>query len=127
MVFNVLAHNRDDHTKNHSFVMGWDGNWSLSPAYDITFSEGPGGEHNMSVGGEGRTPGRKHLLAVADNSGIPRGDALSVLDQVSFAVARWTEWADIAGLSRYRTAEVKAVLSSPLVKRPLKSTRPITP
>lgn len=54
-VFNVLSHNRDDHSKNFSFVMNAEGRWSVAPAYDLTFSYGPGGEHSTTVMGEGRT------------------------------------------------------------------------
>lgn len=53
MVFNVIAHNRDDHAKQHSFLMDDHGSWSLAPAYDLTFSRGPGGEHYLAVGGYG--------------------------------------------------------------------------
>jgi serine/threonine-protein kinase HipA len=56
MVFNVLAHNQDDHTKNHSFLMDEQGEWFLSPAYDVVFSDGPGGEHSLDIGGEGKRP-----------------------------------------------------------------------
>ena len=56
-VFNVLAHNRDDHSKNFSFLMNEVGEWQLSPAYDLTFSSGPGGEQSTMVIGEGKTPG----------------------------------------------------------------------
>lgn len=65
MVFNVYARNRDDHAKNHAFLMGGNGRWSLAPAYDLTFSSGPDGEHSAAIAGEGRTPGMSHLLAVA--------------------------------------------------------------
>jgi len=54
MVFNILSCNRDDHVKNFSYLMNSSGEWALSPAYDITFSKGPGGEHSMTVDGEGR-------------------------------------------------------------------------
>ncbi|GGC11195.1 hypothetical protein GCM10011363_29810 [Marivita lacus] len=54
MTFNVLTHNRDDHLKNHSFLMDAEGSWSLSPAYDVSFSDGPGGEHHLAIAGEGR-------------------------------------------------------------------------
>ena len=49
MAFNVLAHNRDDHLKNHAFLMDAGGGWRLSPAYDVSFSDGPGGEHHLAI------------------------------------------------------------------------------
>ncbi|MBU3086488.1 type II toxin-antitoxin system HipA family toxin [Acinetobacter seifertii] len=51
-VFNVLFNNRDDHTKNFSFLMEKNGQWKLAPAYDVTFCEGPGGYHQMDIMGE---------------------------------------------------------------------------
>ncbi|MBR7619243.1 type II toxin-antitoxin system HipA family toxin [Phenylobacterium sp. 20VBR1] len=58
-VFNVLACNRDDHTRQHSFLMSERGDWRLAPAYDLTFSAGPGGEHYLDIEGEGRHPTRR--------------------------------------------------------------------
>ncbi len=51
-MFNVLFNNRDDHTKNFSFLMAKNGQWKLAPAYDVTFCEGPGGYHQMDIMGE---------------------------------------------------------------------------
>lgn len=59
MVFNVLTRNRDDHAKNHAFLMGASGEWRLSPDYDLTYSSGPGGEHSADIAGEGRAPARR--------------------------------------------------------------------
>ena len=61
-VFNVLARNRDDHAKQFSFLMDRDGRWSLAPAYDLVFTDGPGGEHSTSVLGHGRDIGRETLV-----------------------------------------------------------------
>ena len=63
-VFNVLAHNRDDHARKFSFIMERDGTWGLSPAYDLTYSQGPGGEHSTSVLGHGKATTREHLIAL---------------------------------------------------------------
>src|SRR5690606_19130851 len=54
MIFNVLASNRDDHTRQHSYLMNKTGEWRLAPAYDLTYSRGPGGEHYLDVEGEGK-------------------------------------------------------------------------
>ena len=59
--FNVFAHNRDDHSRNFAFMMDDKGSWTPSPAYDLTFSDGPGGEHTTLVAKEGRNPGIDHL------------------------------------------------------------------
>ena len=55
MVFNPLAVNRDDHTKNFSFIMNSKGEWTVSPAYDMTFNIGVGGEQSMAISGYGKT------------------------------------------------------------------------
>ena len=66
MCFNVFSHNRDDHSKNFSFLYNTkDQRWHLSPAYDLTCSNSIGGEHATTVDGNGRDPGIKELLAVA--------------------------------------------------------------
>lgn len=99
MVFNVLAHNRDDHTRQVSLRMDRAGRWTLAPAYDLTFTEGPGGEHSMAVAGVGR-PGRADLLRAAGQAGITRKRAQAVIDEVAAAVAGWPERAASAGVGR---------------------------
>lgn len=111
MVFNVYARNRDDHAKNHAFLMEGDGRWRLSPAYDLTFSSGPGGEHSAEVAGEGRDPGVAHLLTVSRQASIPEQDARDVIDQVRTAIKRWPHFADEAGLSRSRATELDRILN----------------
>ena len=71
MCFNVFAHNRDDHSKNFSFL--YDENrkeWHLSPAYDLTYSSSFNGEHATTINGEGKNPSLDDILAVAKNIGI---------------------------------------------------------
>lgn len=111
MTFNVLARNRDDHVKNHAFLMRADGVWKLAPAYDLTFSAGPGGEHSATIAGEGRNPGKEHLLHVARNASISERDALEIIDQVRAAVDNWPKFADEAGLAMQRTGELDRVLN----------------
>ncbi len=114
MVFNVLAHNRDDHAKNHAFIMGRDGVWRLSPAYDLTLSDGPGGQHNLAVAGEGRAPGAEHFARAAVAASIPRGVAVAVDAQVRDAIQGWPRWAGQSGIARRAAAAVQARLA-PLV------------
>ena len=99
MVFNVLTHNRDDHVKNFAFRMNDDGGWELAPAYDLVFAPGPGGEHTMTVAGEGRAPARRHLLQLAAPAGISDRDAESILGDVAAAAAQWRVHAREAGVS----------------------------
>jgi len=54
----LQCHNRDDHAKNFSFLLDVDNAWKLAPAYDLTFSEGPGGEHSTTYLGEGKSKSR---------------------------------------------------------------------
>ena len=71
MCFNVFAHNRDDHSKNFSYL--YDDNqkeWHLSPAYDLTYSYSFNGEHATTINGEGEKPDLDDILAVAKNIGL---------------------------------------------------------
>ena len=110
MLFNVAAHNRDDHGKNFGFLMNPAGEWSLSPAFDLCPSSGPGGEHSTSVMGEGRNPTREHCLALALKAGLRAVQARTMIDEVNAAITRWTEFADAARLTRKRSTEVGAKL-----------------
>lgn len=79
-VFNVLMHNRDDHARNFAFCLNHQGFWKLSPAFDLTYSYGPGGEHSTSVAGHGKAITRAHLLQIAKTAGIKPKDATQCLD-----------------------------------------------
>lgn len=95
--FNVLAHNRDDHSRNFSFLMDERGRWSLSPAYDLTFSMGPGGEHWMMLAGEGLKPTNHHLEQLGRYAEVPA--ASKVIAEVRAAVERFHLFAARAGVS----------------------------
>jgi serine/threonine-protein kinase HipA len=99
MVFNVLAHNRDDHVKNFSYLMGRDGVWRLSPAYDLVFSEGPGGEHTMAVAGEARRPTERDMLRVAETCDVGARRAREIVHEVRSGVAEWPAAARATGVS----------------------------
>jgi serine/threonine-protein kinase HipA len=93
MVLNVVAHNRDDHTKQVSLMMQEDGRWLLAPAYDLTCSDGPGGEHSMAVAGRGE-PDLVSVLAVAKEAGVPVRQARGIMEEVSTVVLEgWPELA----------------------------------
>lgn len=87
MVFNIAIHNRDDHAKNVAFLMDRAGEWRLAPAYDLTVSDGPGGEHTMDVGGEGKAPARADALRVAERSGLRAKRARVILEEVCDGLA----------------------------------------
>jgi serine/threonine-protein kinase HipA len=110
MVFNVFACNRDDHTKNHSFLLAEDGIWKPSPAYDVTFTFA-GGEHALDIAGEGRRPGITHILAVADDAGVGRAEANAIISRVRHAVSRWPEFAGASGVSDDMISVVGKILN----------------
>ena len=83
-IFNVIMHNRDDHSRNFAFRMNEQGLWKLSPAFDLTYSFGPGGEHSTSVAGQGKSITRAHLMQVAKVGGI-------LTKVAGHCVAHWAE------------------------------------
>lgn len=91
MVFNVVARNQDDHTKNISFLMDKSGKWSLSPAYDVSWAYNPAGtwtaKHQMSINGKWDEITREDLLAVGKAINIKHAE--QVIDQVCHAVSQW--------------------------------------
>ncbi len=89
MCFNVFAHNRDDHSKNFSFLYDeTKREWRLSPAYDLTYSTTYYGEHTTTVDGEGARPGRKQLLAVGEGAGLGKKRCGQIIDEIGEAVGR---------------------------------------
>ena len=91
MVFNVVARNQDDHTKNISFLMDRKGKWSLSPAYDMSWAYNPKGmwtsNHQMSINNKIDEITREDLLAVAQNVNIKHAD--QIIGQVVESVSHW--------------------------------------
>ena len=83
MCFNVFAHNRDDHSKNFSFLYDEDGDkWMLAPAYDLTYSNSIGGEHATTVDGNGVNPGMQELLAVAGTVKLDCSKARLIAEEI---------------------------------------------
>ena len=111
-VFNVMAANCDDHSKNTSFLLKEGGAWELAPAYDVTHAYNPKGEwtyqHLMSVNGTFQDIGRDDLLAVADQFGI--GTAPKVLDDVKRATTAWPDFARDARVSKHETTRIRGHL-----------------
>lgn len=106
-VFNVLAHNRDDHVKNFAFGLNDEsGDWTLTPAYDLLPTPGPGGEHTMTVAGEGRSPGLSDLLRLAEKADLPTRETSAIVEEVQVAVTRWTEHAAHAAIPRTRVSQI---------------------
>jgi len=116
MVFNILANNRDDHVKNFAFIMNHEGEWSLSPAYDLIYSPGPGGEHSMTVLGEGKAPGRTDVCKLGEIHGIKKKYINRIVDQVSHGVNRFQAHAETAGVSRARRQKITSVIERNLAR-----------
>ena len=97
MCFNVFAHNQDDHSKNFSFLYDDAKNvWRLAPAYDLTYSRTYFGEHTTSVGGEGKHPGKEHILSVAKDAGIKQKLAVEVMNEIENIVLQ-------SNITKYKT------------------------
>lgn len=97
-VFNVLAHNRDDHSKNFCFLMDSLGEWKLSPAYDLTFAAGPNGEQSTMVFGKGRNIEITDLIKLGIESKLSHSFVDSVIEQTTSALSRWRELATNHGI-----------------------------
>lgn len=110
-VFNVLSHNRDDHGKNFSFLMDEKGRWTLSPAYDLIYSAGPGGEQSTMVAGEGRNPGQAHLLELAKTVSLPVKRAKDIIDQCRSALGQWKTLAKAAGIDKTLISDIDENIS----------------
>ncbi len=108
MVFNVIARNCDDHTKNFSFLLRQGRSWELAPAYDVTFAHNPNGEwtsqHLMSVNGKFANIVMEDFLAVADRFGI--GEAKQIITEIKATIKSWPLFAKKAGVN---TQEIKRI------------------
>jgi serine/threonine-protein kinase HipA len=87
MCFNVFAHNRDDHSKNFTYIYNEkDDMWRLSPAYDLTYSNTYYGEHTTTVDGNGKNPGKKELVAVGVQAGMKKTYYERVAEEIRLCV-----------------------------------------
>ena len=105
----MLAHNGNDHVKNFAFL--FDDvtlQWRLSPAYDLSWSAGPGGEHTMTIAGEGKSPTMGHIQTLAQQADISHREVAEIIEQAQAAISRWPQWADQAGVTRRRAKEIAA-------------------
>jgi serine/threonine-protein kinase HipA len=93
-VFNVVFNNRDDHSKNFSFILNKGGQWKLSPGYDLTFSEGLRDEHQMDICGESRNPARQNLLELAKKNDIAEKAAAEVIARITSVAEGFMDFAN---------------------------------
>ncbi len=112
MCFNVVARNCDDHTKNTSFLMDPQGQWHLSPAYDITFAYDPANfwlkQHQMSIQGKRLDITREDLLAVAKEMNIRKANA--IIDEVVAGVKGWKTFAKKAEMDMKQAQVIMGLL-----------------
>ncbi len=96
MVFNVMARNCDDHTKNFAFILKQGETWALAPAYDVCHSYRPGSDwvsqHCLSVNGKRTGITKDDLMVVAKSMNIKKGE--SIINQINTTVARWSDYAE---------------------------------
>lgn len=107
--FNLHAVNRDDHAKNHGYSMTANGLWALSPAYDITYSEGPNGHHWTSYSGEAHSPKQSDLMKIAELASIDAKNAKQIIERVRGAASAFMRIANDNG--------VPTKISAPIAKR----------
>ena len=114
MVFNVIARNQDDHVKNIAFLMDKQGNWSLAPAFDVTYSYHPAGRwtssHQMTLNGKRDGFELADFIAVEKIAGLKRGQAKAILHDVQHVVSRWRDFADAAGVSQDHREKIYTAL-----------------
>jgi serine/threonine-protein kinase HipA len=108
MVFNVIARNQDDHTRNIAFLMDRDGNWHLAPAFDVIWSYNSEGEwtnrHQMTINGKRDGFEKQDFIEVAKQFRIKK--PMDILADVSAAVRRWPDFAKEVGVKRNRITEI---------------------
>jgi serine/threonine-protein kinase HipA len=108
VVFNVAGANRDDHTKNLSFVCDRTGRWALAPAYDVIHAHNPSGQwtqrHQMSVNGRFEEISRADLMVLAEHFAVP--GARTIIRDVCTAVDSWPEFAAVAGVDADTVARI---------------------
>jgi serine/threonine-protein kinase HipA len=106
--FNVFANNRDDHSKNFSFLMDATGKWRLAPAYDLTFSYSGHGMHSTMIAGESANPTRAHLMKLASYFKIK--NAPQIIDEVESVVANWKKYAALCGVKNDSKNRIQKVI-----------------
>ena len=103
MAFNIVARNQDDHVKNIAFLMDQQGQWSLAPAFDVTYSHNPAGlwtaTHQMTMNGkrDGFMP--EDFEACAKSALMKRGRAATIIEEVRAAVREWPAFAAAADVN----------------------------
>jgi serine/threonine-protein kinase HipA len=97
-----VARNQDDHVKNIAFLMNQSGEWSLSPAFDMTYSFNPSGawtaSHQMTMNGKRDNFTLEDFNACAKTASMKRGRAAKILAEAQATVSKWKSFAEEAGV-----------------------------
>ena len=114
MVFNIVARNQDDHVKNIAFLMDRSGNWSLSPAFDMTYSYQPEGKwtssHQMTMNGKRSGFTRDDFKACAKSASMKRGRAETIIQEVRNVVVQWRNYAEESRVNPQQRDKIEAAL-----------------
>lgn len=112
MVFNVIARNCDDHTKNFSFLLKKEGKWELAPAYDVCHAFRPGSEwvsqHALSINGKRKDITKADLLVVGKS--INSKKASEIIDEINYTVNQWKTFANGVNVKTYLRDEIAKTL-----------------
>jgi len=115
MVFNIVARNQDDHVKNIAFLMNKAGEWSLSPAFDMTYSFNPSGawtaSHQMTMNGKREHFTLEDFNACARMASMKQGRAAKILAEVQATVAQWPSFAETAGVPDVVREKIQCTLN----------------
>lgn len=111
-VFNVLFHNRDDHPKNLAWRLGRDRRWRLAPAFDLTFSVGPMGQHHMDVCGEGAAVDRDHLRRLAIEGGVMPNAAEEIIERMLEQAVGFAQRATAFPIRRATVREISSAIDA---------------
>ena len=119
-VFNIVARNQDDHVKNIAFLMDRNGDWSLSPAYDVTYSYNASGNwtsrHQMSVNGKRDNFELDDLIAFGKTAGLKPAKARKLIESISSTVSQWIEFADECGVEENMAKQIAITHRTEIVK-----------
>ena len=120
-IFNIVARNQDDHVKNIAFLMDRRGQWSLSPAYDVTYSYNASGawtsRHQMSVNGKRDEFDIEDLIAFAGIAGLKPVKAKSIIAAICSVVGRWLDIANECGVDQKMAKQIARTHRTGLVDK----------
>ena len=116
MLFNIYSFNCDDHTKNISFLMNKQGQWKISPAYDVSFAYNPNGmwtsSHQMTINGKRKNFTELDFETCAKLGNLSNREKKNAITDVKAAISKWKSIAKKTGLADNRINEIWNILSS---------------